>query len=236
MTGDLLYRWPAASAFGGNVPKAKFYEHGKVSAATRQRFVAELQRITWAYKLADSTVNLRGNSEVPEIQVFVLEAKHEDVGDGVLAAIDHAVRFPIIFEINRTVDGKPSVRMAAAYKHLSQSRVSVSDYFSTSWCDAEAPRTPLPAAIDLPVLYDALLIPMLPFAARVGEPVAGAVERVGAVRKLQREVDHLEQRLRNEPQFNRKVELRRAIRNMLAELEQLNAAEPSTTQEATWTS
>ena len=44
-------------------------------AAVREKFVAEVQRITWAYKLAENTINLPGTSAVPEIQVFQIDAK-----------------------------------------------------------------------------------------------------------------------------------------------------------------
>ncbi|WP_258048532.1 DUF4391 domain-containing protein [Mycobacterium kansasii] len=96
---DVLYRWPAAAKFGRQVPKTKFYEHGAVSAALRDKFVNEIQRITWAYKLAESTINLVGDQQVPEIQVFQIDAKCDDVSEPVIAAIDKAVRTPIIFEI-----------------------------------------------------------------------------------------------------------------------------------------
>lgn len=61
----LLYRWPVAAKFGRTVPKTKFYEHGTVPGAVRDKFVSEIQRITWAYKLAQSTINLPGNADVP---------------------------------------------------------------------------------------------------------------------------------------------------------------------------
>ena len=108
MTGALLYRWPEAAKFGRVVPKTKFYEHATVSATVREKFVAEVQRITWAYKLAETTIHLRGNAAVPEIQVFVIDAKDDDVSDAVLTAIDKAVQFPIIFEVNRGAGERPA--------------------------------------------------------------------------------------------------------------------------------
>lgn len=44
--------------------------------------------------------------------------------------------------------------------------------------------------------------------------------RLQAVRKLEREVASLERKLRAEPQLNRKVELRRALKTKQAELKQ----------------
>ena len=62
------------------------------------------------------------------------------------------------------------------------------------------------------------------------------MDRVERARKLEREVANLEKRLRNEVQFNRKVELRRELRNSLAELETLTERQEPMTQESQWTS
>ena len=60
---DVLYRWPEAARFGKIIPKTKFYERAVVTPTVRARFVAEVEGITWAYKLAESTIRLRSSSE-----------------------------------------------------------------------------------------------------------------------------------------------------------------------------
>ena len=128
---DLLYNWPTAAKFGSRVPKEKFYEHGIVSTAVREKFVSEVQRITWAYKLAESTINLSGSTAVPEIQVFHIDTKTGDVADQVLSAIDKAIQYPIIFEITRATAGEAQIRMAAAHKQLGSGAPKISAYYST---------------------------------------------------------------------------------------------------------
>jgi len=223
MTVDLLYRWPASAHFGRVVPKSKFYEHGKVTTAVREKFVAEVQRITWAYKLADSTIHLRGSDDVPEIQVFVLDAKDDDVSDSVLIAIDKAVQFPIIFEVRRCGADNARTRMAVAHKQLSGAKAHLTGYFSTEWMPPDAERSPLPTSLDLPGLYTALIAPLLPLAPRPGEPLVDTAARVQDARKLEREISTLERRLRNEPQFNRKIELRRQLQRSVATLDALTS-------------
>jgi hypothetical protein len=212
-----LYRWPASAAFGRTVPKSKFYEHGNVRTALREKFVDDVQRITWAYKLADSTIRLRGTAAVPEIQIFTVETKGEDVSDDVLTAIDKSVHFPILFEVVR-VSG---VRLAAAHKTLGGGTPKLGPYFSTEWLPVDAPRAPLPTALDLASLYEALLGSLLPAAPRRGESVSRATDRLVQVRRLEREVTALEKKLRTEPQLNRKLELRRQIKESAAALAEL---------------
>ena len=216
----LLYRWPVAAKFGRTVPKAKFYEHGTVPGAVRDKFVTEVQRITWAYKLAQSTINLPGNADVPEIQIFQIDTKGDDVGESVLAAIDKAVKTPIIFEIVTGEGDEQRVRMAASHKQAGHATPKLSAYYTTDWQPQDAERQPLPTAISLPSLYTALLAPLTPVSARPGEELSDVAARLQAVRKLEREVASLERKLRAEPQLNRKVELRRALKTKQAELKQ----------------
>jgi type III restriction enzyme len=61
------------------------------------------------------------------------------------------------------------------------------------------------------------------------------VSTVSRARKLERKVASVAKRLRKEVQFNRKVELRRELRNSLAELEALTERQDPTTQESQWT-
>ena len=215
---DLLYRWPEAAKFGRRVPKEKFYEHGNVNTAVREKFISDVQRITWSYKLAEATINLPGTAAVPEVQVFTIDAKASDVGEPILNAIDKAIPFPIIFEITRQSAGSTEMRMVAAHKQLGTGTPKLSAYYSTGWQPADTTRQALPTVITLPALYTALLQPMTPLAPRPGEEMSEVADRLAAVRKLEREIAALERKLRTEPQLNRKVELRRTLKTKQHEL------------------
>lgn len=215
---DILYRWPRAAKFGRRVAKEKFYTHGTVSTTLREKFITEVQRITWAYKLAESTINLAGSRAIPEIQIFEIDAKGPDVSDAVLTAIDKAISFPIIFEINRADGELRSTRMVAAHKQSGSGTPKIGAYYSTGWQAAGAERQALPTSITLAALYTTLLDPLTPLATRPGEDASEVATRLETVRKLEREIAALERKLRTEPQFNRKVELRRALKTKQAEL------------------
>ena len=215
----LLYRWPPAAKFGRAVPKAKFYEHATIGAAVKDKFVSDVRRITWAYKLGESTINLPANAEVPEIQVFEIEAKDEDVAEAVLAAIDKAVRMPIIFEIRRGGESDDcAIRMVAAHKQLGAGTPRLGPYLSTGWQPDSRERSALPTAIDLLSLYTALLQPLTRVASHAGENVSDVVGRLTRVRALEREIASLERKLRNERQLNRRMEIRRQLKERQAAL------------------
>ena len=215
---DILYRWPEAAKFGRRVPKEKFYEHGTVNTAVREKFINEVQRVTWAYKLAEATINLPSTPAVPEIQVFTIDAKTDDVSEAVLGAIDKAIPFPIIFEIARQHGEQPETRTVAAHKQLGTGAPKLSAYYSTGWQAGDTSRQTMPTAITLPALYAALLQPLTPITTRPGEEMSDVADRLAAVRKLEREVTTLKRKLRTEPQLNRKIELRRELKERQAAL------------------
>ena len=138
-----------------------------------------------------------------------------------LTAIDKAIPFPIVFEINRVQGGAEHTRMVAAHKQLVSGTPKLSAYYSTGWQPADTGRQPLPTAITLPVLYTALLEPLTPVTVRPGEDMSEVAGRLHAAGKLEREIAALERKLRTEPQFNRKVELRRILKTKQAELDSL---------------
>ena len=219
MTG-VLYSWPDAARFGKPITKSKFYEQGVVTPAVRARFAAEVESITWAYKLAESTINLPSNNEVPEIQVLVIQAKGVDVDDTVLTTIDKAIKQPVLFEIATA----QRTRMTATVKAGS----SGGRYYSSEWSQGDA-RRPLPPSVTLPNLYTALLDSLLPIRVRRGEKLTELADRLAATARLEREISALTRKLRAEPQLNRKVELRRALNTHKASLADLTNSTTTST-------
>lgn len=216
---DVLYLWPAGSRLDARVPKEKLYQSGSVTAVLREKFVANVQRITWTHKLAEETINLPSTPAVPEIEVFQIDSKRDDVADAVLAVIDKAVPNPIIFEITRESVGFREVRMVATHKPLGTRTPKTPAYYSTRWMPADTERAPLPTAISLSALYSVLLAPLTPIETRPGEEMSDVGVRLDAVRRLQREIAGLERKIRSEPQLNRKIELRQMLKSKQAELE-----------------
>ena len=216
---DVLYRWPPAAEFNRRIPKDRFYGRGTTNAAVKDRFVEEVARITWAYKLATVTINLPDSEDVPEIQVFEVVAKAENVSDQVLAAIDKAIPSPILFEVIRDHDGRRESRLVAAHKQLGHGAPKISGYFSTGWLPPDTERLRLPIAITLSDLYSALLAPLTDVQIRSGEGMEDVADRLRTVSRLERQIETLERKIRTEKQLNRRVELNRSLKIARAELD-----------------
>ncbi len=214
------FSFPESCAFGRVLPKNKIYEHGKPGTAVKKLFVRQVEQIVWQYKLAPETVNLKGTRHVPEIQVFGIALKSEELKTDVLCCIDRAIPFPILFELR--YGGK--IKGIAAYKRPSESdgtKWVLGDYFETDWMPDDMARDPLPIVFDLEALYESLLRALMPFPSFPGEGLQASVERMEHIRTKQREVEKCEARLRKEKQFNRKVQIHSELRELKHKLENL---------------
>jgi hypothetical protein len=224
-----FFDYPKAAAFGRVIPKTRIYEHAGVGTALKDLFVTQVDQIVWKYKLAPETTNLAATKAVSEIQVFGINLRIGKLDEEVLRAIDRAIPFPLIFELSWS--GKR--KAVAAFKRPSDADSTkwvVSAYFATDWTPDDAPRRPLPVALNLGGLYDALLTVLIPKAAakgeQAGEDIQARVARMEAIRAKTREVDRIKARLAREKQFNKRVAINTELRAARQELEHLSGGNP----------
>jgi hypothetical protein len=213
----VLFQFPTQAAFGRVLPKNKIYEKARPSSAVKELFVSQVSQITWQYKLAPETINLPARTGAPEIEVFDIALKGKELDERVLACIDKAIPFPLVFQL--VANGK--VQLKAAYKRPSDTDANkwvVGEYFSSDWLPINSVRQPLPMALDMANLYEQLLRALLPLPARVGEPLREQVLRLEAARKKRGECNKLEAVVLNEKQFNRKVEMNSTLKQLKQEL------------------
>jgi Domain of unknown function (DUF4391) len=216
-----LITYPAQAAFGRTLPKNKVYEHSGANTRLKDLFVKQVEQIVWAFKLAPETIHLPARPGVPEIQVVSLQLKTPELHRDVLRCVDGAIPFPIVFELG--FEGRTQV--IAAYKRTNEadaSRWVLSDYFATDWLPVDCQRTAMPVALHMSGLYEQLLHRLIPLSARPQETLAELVARVEQAQAKQRELEKTTARLEKEKQFNRKVEINAAVRQLKSELESLS--------------
>lgn len=218
----LLFGFPEQARVGRVLPKAKVYEHARVTGTLRDKFVSQIEQITWAWKLAPETIRLAASPAALEIQVFDIALKGDELDEEVLRAIDRAIPHPILFQLQRA----EQVRLVAAYKRPSQTDVDkwvLDGYLFGPWLAADTERQPLPPALDLYRLYEQLLRSLLALPARSGESLADQLARLNELHRRQNEYRKLETHLHRERQFNRKVALNAELRELKKDIDRLSA-------------
>lgn len=218
-----IYQYPQKAYVNRPIPKAKFYENANITKAVKDAFISQIQQITWAYKLSPETINLSSTKGLLEIQVFNIQLKAPELDEKVLLSIDKAIAHPIIFQLY--FDDK--VQLKVAYKRASESDETkwvVEQYLSSQWIgidEANKARTNLPVALDLNGLYEQILKELLPLEANDGEGIKEQTHRFGLITQKQKEIAQLQSKMRNEKQFNRKVEMNKQLKTLQQQLDQL---------------
>ena len=52
------YQFPTNARFGRKLTKEKIYQYASPTNAVKQKFVQQIDKMIWQYKLASNTVNL----------------------------------------------------------------------------------------------------------------------------------------------------------------------------------
>lgn len=216
-----MIAYPAKAEVGRVIPKTKFYEHAAVNSRLKDLFVKQVEQITWQYKLAPETINLPVKDEVSEVQIFRIQLKTPELHHDVLRCIDSAINHPIIFELQ--FEGR--VQVIACFKRSrdgsSSGKLLISEYFATSWLPSGTSRSDLPTALNLPSLYEQLLLRFIPLPPRHQEPLRVLIERLEKIHALRSELEKAFSAREKEKQFNRKVELNAVVHKLETQLDQL---------------
>ena len=219
----MLFDYPTKARFGRMLPKSKIYENANVNTKIKDKFVNQIKKIVWQYKLSSDTLNLDATDKVPEIQVFDLFIKTKEVDQSLLEVIDKAIAFPIIFQIYK--DNK--VKIKAAYKRPSESANNkwvIESYFESEWLDKDTAKQPMPQALDLNKLYDQILKSLMPVEVTSNKTTQSIDEQVGIINQinsLQKELDKLNSKYRKERRRNRQFEINKQIKLKQKELDSL---------------
>ena len=221
-----LYKFPQQAKVDRLIPKNKFYEQGKANTKLEQLFVDQVENIRWAYKLASSTIHLQDQEDLKEIQIFRVKSRVEDLDVSILSFIDKLILTPIIFEVVY----QDKVKVVATYKRLNQAdktKAVIGQYYASDWLE-DADRVELPLYLKLADLYEHFIAQILPIALSKDQEndnesvsIELQLQKSQQLESLQKQLNQLQSKLRNERQFNRKVELNKKVSELESQLAQV---------------
>lgn len=220
-----IYKFPQQAKVDRLIPKNKFYEQGKANSKVEQLFVDQVENIRWAYKLASSTIHLQDQEDLKEIQIFRVKSRVEDLDVSILSFIDKLILTPIIFEVVY----QDKVKVVATYKRLNQAdktKAVIGQYYASEWLE-DHDRVELPLYLKLADLYEHFIAQILPITSSEdsGDDESVSIElklqKAQQLESLQKQLDKLKSKLRNEKQFNRKVELNKKVSELESQLTQV---------------
>ncbi|HZF95175.1 MAG TPA: DUF4391 domain-containing protein [Allosphingosinicella sp.] len=219
-----LFAWPEAARVGSRIPRDVLFRRAGGGKTIRALYERQVERIDWAFKLFERSVNLPAGGDVSEIQVIHVHLRGETLDDRILAHLDKGLPRQTWFELVRSAAEGDEVQAAAAYKrpsHADRGRIVTGEHWRTAWAPSHTPRLPLPPAVTLERLYAGLLQSLWPHPARRAESLADHAERLSRVAAQAKTVARLEAQVGREPDFAARVERNRALRAARAALKEL---------------
>ena len=222
-----LYKFPQQAKVDRLIPKNKFYEQGKANTKIEQLFVNQVENIRWAYKLASSTIHLQDQEDLKEIQIFRVKSRVEDLDVSILSFIDKLILTPIIFEVVY----QDKVKVIATYKRLNQAdktKAVIGQYYTSDWLELND-RIELPLYLKLADLYEHFIEQLLPLAVsgeqhqdRESISLEIKLQKAQQLEGLLKQFDQLKAKLRNEKQFNRRVELNKQLQDLQLQINRIH--------------
>ena len=211
---------PKTTEFNKRIPKEKFYENLNVSPAVKKNFVDQIKVIYWRNKIATTTTNLAAGNTVTEIEVFEIKLKTNTLDEAVLRQMDREIPQHIIF----LLEYEGSYQAWTAYKEASSGNnaFKVNQYYHTDWMEADA----LPLKLDglnMDAVYENFVYQIAgdTLQADSSESLQAAVERDEKIKKLQKEIDVLQSKIRKEKQLNVQMKLNKELKGLKRELEMM---------------
>ena len=214
-----MLAFPKSTLLDRSIPKQKFYLNLKASSSLERLFIDEVKSIRWMYKLAPDTFNIREGETVKEIEVLELSLKGSTISQEIVEAIDREIPYHLVF-VMRYLD-KGQIRIS--YKQDSKKKAGtfkVERYYTTDWIPYDDLTLPFDG-LTMDRLYESFLLQVAGdrLQREAGDDIQEAVEKDIQREKLVRRIQKLENKIRNERQFNRQVGLMEELREAQAQLE-----------------
>jgi len=203
------FKLPKAAFVNKFIAKNKFYEKAALGAKLQKEFVDKIQRITWKYKLAESTVGIAKTGKVTEIQIFEIELKEQVVPKNVLKVIDKAIPYQILYRFIY----KDSEAYAVTLKGQ-----KTENYYFSDWNDDKVFDF---TGIDLEKVYQKIIKVFITNEARSKTSFNEIIDTDNKIKMLENEIVILENKVSKEKQFNRKVELNKILLDRKSQLKKI---------------
>lgn len=187
------------------MPKKAFYEHLKTTAAIKEQFVQQIERIEMLASIKEASIHISGDKDVAEIDVLALYLKGADVPYEAIKLIAHSVPNKLLFVCIVGESCKLLVRRDGLYE--------------TVWMPTDSTALELMGST-LGKLWDSISSQVI-FGDASPVDLSGRLECKKSIEELQLELERIEKKRKSEKQIAKKNALFDLRREIKAELSRL---------------
>ena len=185
------------------IPKKTFYEKIGVSTSVKDDFINNIDKITWLYKLSEDTLGISKSQDVEEIQIFEIILKEKVLPKNIIKIISKAIPYKILFVLKYDKDYCYSIK--------------VDNIYFTEWNeDIELNIN----GLTLETIYENIVKSIIKENNNTNT-FDDIIENKSKVDELTKKIEQLTNKVNNEKQFNKKVELNLELQRLKKEMEEL---------------
>lgn len=177
------------------IPKNKFYTKTRISTKLKDEFTDSIAKIIWKYKLSPETLSIPKTQRVSEIQIFEIQLKEKVIPKNVLQLIDRLIPYPILYFFRYNDYFAYGIRL--------KDELSKNYYFS-EWNEVVEFNF---NAIDLERVYHNIVSAFIKSVDTRKRDFKEIIENDQQITILGKEIQTLKNKIKQEKQFNKKVEL-----------------------------
>lgn len=186
------------------IPKKVFYDRINLSSNLKQEFIDKIDKIYWKYKISEDTLNISKTENVEEIEIFEITLKEKADCKNIIKVIAKNIPYMILFKICYNDE----VQYAIKYNE---------DIYSTNWNEKTDFNF---EGIDLNIVYENIVRSVTNIS-KQDNNIDEELEKSKRLKEMQKEIERLENKIKSEKQFNKKVELNLELNKIKNELEEL---------------
>lgn len=213
--------FPVSTVYGKRVPKKTFADKLKLNSPIRKSIQDDIQTIRWTYTLKEATLNLPAGKEVQEIEVLEMKLKHNSINEKVLQQFDRQIPYHLLFVLQY----EEKVQAWMSYKEAASANQAfrVEKYYHTKWMRPEELNFQIEGT-NFDEVYESLARQIAGEKLQsiaTGESLKKSIERNEEIIALEKETESLQQKLKKEKQFNRKMEINQKIKQCKNKIEDM---------------
>lgn len=217
------------------IDKKALYDNADLSANEKRWLKDDVEKITWEYRIANDTVNIRGyvddSVDYSEIQVIGILLRTESHARNIADLMLRSMPYPLIIILSH--DEK--LMIVGAHVHINQndrSRLTVEEPVRSKWLSVDDDMLEIldmssPGPSDLRQLYIRFIDSLMRLNISEERGFETVIEAADSKQVLDRlgiidqDIRKLTSELRNEDHFNRQVELNGRIKKLQMERSRL---------------
>ena len=186
------------------IPKKTFYEKIGLSTAVKDDFVNYIEKIIWLYKLSEETIGITKTEKTEEIQVFELTLKSKIIPKNIIRIITKSIPYKILFVLKFENEFCYAIRV-------------VEDIYFTEWNEKITMNL---VGLNLDDIYKDIVKSIIKEQDN-DEEFEYIINKKNKVDELYKKIEQLNNKINNEKQFNKKVELNLELQKLNKEMEEL---------------